>query len=172
MTFLQRCFALFFLVLAMLQAGSAVAGYADDDEEDFPDKGRQEKEVAFPTFPQEGGGLEFYVGPLTANRFFIDPATLEVDPEGVVRYVLVVKSAGGAVNITFEGIRCDTTEYRVYGIGHSDGSWVRPRASVWRPIENKPVNRHHAALSAEYFCANGIIRNPAEGVAAIKKGRP
>ena len=129
-----------------------------------------EKEIPLPSFPRDEDLLEFYVGPTATNRFFIDKTSIAPGEDGVVRYTLVIRTSGGAVNVTFEGIRCDTGEVKTYGIGRSDGSWVKSRTPTWKPIENKPINRHHAALRMEYFCAQGMIRNQADGIAALKRG--
>jgi hypothetical protein len=95
-----------------------------------------------------------------------------VGKDGVVRYVLVVQTSGGATNISFEGIRCDAREFRLYASGHREGRWTKARLSEWRPIENKPVNRHHAALSRDLFCPNGVaIYTPDEGRDALRRGK-
>jgi hypothetical protein len=115
-----------------------------------------EAEVALPAAPQAANLVEVYVSAASANHFYVDAATLAVGADGIVRYALVVKTAGGATNATYEGIRCASGEYRIYATGHGDGSWARARGELWRPIENKPVNRQHAALAREFFCPDGI----------------
>jgi hypothetical protein len=141
---------------------------AQDDEEPV----WAEEQVASPTFPKNADLIEFYVSPGTANRFFVDGATLAVGKDGAVRYVLLVKTGGGATNVTFEGIRCKTGEYKIFASGRADGSWAPARLSDWRRIEDKPVNRHHAALSRELFCpfANPI-KSADEGRDALRRGK-
>lgn len=140
---------------------------------DDPDEPKwAEGEVALPTFPGNVGLIEFSASVVATNRFFIDGSTLSVGKDGVVRYVLIVKTPGGATNVTFEGIRCATGEHRLYASGRADGTWANARQTAWRPIENKPVNRHHAALNSEFFCVVGIpIANPEEGREALRLGR-
>jgi CNP1-like family len=88
----------------------------------------------------------------------------------VVRYVLVARSAQGVESASFEGMRCGTSEYRIYATGGSGGGWVRSR-SPWRPITPRAVQRWHNALRDEYFCPLGNpIRSPAEGVDALRRG--
>lgn len=128
--------------------------------------------VEIPAFPQEPNLREIYVGEATPHRFFVDETTLTTGSDGVVRYVLVVRTQGGATNISFEGIRCEALEYKIYASGRADGSWTRARKSEWRPIENKPMNRQHAALSRDYFCPSRLmIQSPAEGRDALRRGR-
>jgi hypothetical protein len=131
-----------------------------------------EEPISPPAFPKEADLIEFYVSAATANRFFIDGATLSVGKGGVVRYTLVVKTAGGATNTTYEGIRCKTGEYRLYATGRADGTWAAARNAEWRPIENKPVNRHHAALNRDFFCPLAVpIDNADEGRNALRRGK-
>ncbi len=157
---------------ALLLAGSAWAEIRFRNLDD-PDAPRwQEEETVLPAFPQDANLQEFYVSELTQHRFFIDGATLAVGKDGVVRYVLVIRTRGGATNISLEGIRCESREFKIYATGQRDGSWTKSRRDEWRPIENKPANRHHAALSRDLFCPGGVaIRNPAEGRDALRLGK-
>jgi hypothetical protein len=149
---------------------SAQSLFRDLDDPDAPKWA--EAEVVLPAYPQEAGLREFYVSELTTNKFYIDMATLNVGKDGVVRYALVVRTRGGATNISYEGIRCETREYRLYATGHRDGTWAKARISEWRKIENKPANRHHAALSRDLFCPGGIsIRSADEGREALRLGK-
>lgn len=132
----------------------------------------QELEVELPTFPRPGNLREFYVSAVASNTFLIDANTLAVGSDGVVRYALVVRTAGGAENISFEGMRCSDLSWKLYATGSRDGQWSKARLSEWRPIENKPINRHHAALSRDYFCPNGNpILTPDEGRNALRLGK-
>lgn len=132
------------------------------------------QDVVPPAFPKPENLREFYVSAVATNTYLIDPSTLSVGADGVVRYVLVVRTSGGARNVSFEGIRCKERKWKHYATGHADGSWAPSRASSidWRPIENKPVNRHHAALSRDYFCPMGnSIRNADDGRNALRLGK-
>lgn len=151
-------------------AASAALGLRDNDDPDAP---RWEEEaMQLPAFPQEASLREFYVSATTTHKYYIDATTLSVGKDGVVRYTLVVRTSGGATNISYEGMRCQTREYRIYATGSRDGSWVPARRSEWRPVENKPTNRHHAALSREYFCPEGTaIHGADEGREALRLGR-
>lgn len=131
-----------------------------------------EEVIELPAFPQEANLREFYVSAATSNRFFIDSSTLSVGKDGVVRYALIVRTGGGATNTSFEGIRCDSLELKVYATGRPDGTWSPTRNSSWRRIENKQMNRHHAALARDLFCPGGVpIATPAEGVNALRLGK-
>lgn len=132
----------------------------------------QETQTELPAFPQDANLFEIYVSPTATNKYLIDASTLMVGSDDVVRYALVVRTSGGAQNISYEGIHCEERRWKTYATGHRDGTWSQARISEWRPIENKPVNRHHAALSRDYFCPNGIhITTADEGRNALRLGK-
>jgi CNP1-like family protein len=124
-----------------------------------------EEAPPLPAAPRRETLLEFQVGPRGGARFFVDAETLEPGKDGVVRYVLVVRSTAGADTISFEGLRCATAESRRYAIGRADGSWGG-RPGAWAPAQ--PWQR---VLGREYFCPQGApIRDRAEGVHALREG--
>lgn len=164
-------------VVAVIAAGAAAQSPLQpkdnpDFEEDAP--WQELKEVEPPAFPRQENLREYYVGPATTNNYFIDASTLSVGSDGIVRYVLVVRTSGGATNVSFEGINCKELTWKYYATGRSDGTWVKSRAarSEWQPIENKPVNRHHASLSRDLFCPIGTAISTAdEGRNALRLGK-
>lgn len=131
---------------------------AEVDDDEGRDVRRWQESVAdFPAAPLAENLLPFYVSAATNNDFFVDGASIGVGSDGVVRYVLVVQAAGGARNVSFEGIRCETKEYRDYAFGRPDGSWSKSRNENWRQIRDVPANRHHFTLFIDYFCPGGVI---------------
>lgn len=112
----------------------------------------REGEVSMPEAPQPAGLRAFDVGSPSPNSFFVDEASVSVGDDRVVRYTLVVRTPGGAENVTFEGIRCATGERRIYASGRKDGSWVAMKNSAWQPISDNTYNRPRAALAYEHFC--------------------
>lgn len=112
----------------------------------------KEGEYVLPAAPAEKGLRAFFVSSASPNRFLIDMETLTVDPDGVVRYVLVVRSPSGAESVTYEGIRCATRERRIYASARKDGSWSESKNSAWAPIVENSYNRPRAALAGDVFC--------------------
>ncbi|MDP3637927.1 MAG: CNP1-like family protein [Azonexus sp.] len=152
--------------------GAFVFGCAlADFEEDYETKQWEEIVVQMPAAPRSETMQPFYVSAASSNQFLIDLATLRVDKDGVVRYVLWVLTPEGGRNVTFEGLRCETRERRIYASGRRDGSWSKSRNNDWSRIQDVYANRHHAALFLEYFCPNGlIVRNVAEARNALQLG--
>jgi len=108
-----------------------------------------------PPLPQAGDLLPFDVSQNTPLKFFVDAKSLEVGADGVVRYTVVVTSPAGARNVIYEGIRCDTYEWRQYaGLNADHDGWDRTIENDWRRIENGELNAYHSALYQDYFCAN------------------
>lgn len=174
-----RNIALALVLAAVLGAAAAHAQQGSDWESDFDENRKDWKEIEakIPAYPKDESLLAFDAGPATPHRFFIDGKSLSIGSDGVVRYTLVVKTAGGATNVTYEGIRCETHEQKYYAVGQRDGSWVRARNPGWRLIRNQEVNRQHNALYNDYLCNGGTYKGlPAPSVSQIlqdlRYGRP
>jgi CNP1-like family len=115
----------------------------------------ENKVDSLPPLPQNGNLLPFNVSQNTPLAFAVDAKSLEVGTDGVVRYTVVVTSPAGARNVNYEGIRCDTYEWRQYASLNADhDGWDRTVENDWRRIENGELNAYHAALYQDYFCAN------------------
>ena len=136
-------------VLAMLIHGWALGVTAPVGfEEDFDDEYKPWKEIEtkLPAAPQPGNLETLYVSNTTNFRFAVDRNSLSIDTDGVIRYTLVVTSDQGAVNISYEGIRCSTKEHKLYAFGRKDGSWSRSRRNAWEPVRELATNRQNAAM--------------------------
>lgn len=154
--------------LLLIATGVAVA---DPEEDDYVVQRWQEEAVHLPAAPQSENLLPFYVSATTTNKFFVDASSISVGNDGVVRYTLVVLAAEGGRNVSYEGMRCETRERRIYAAGRSDGSWSTSRNHQWSPIQDAAANRHYAALFLEYFCVGGaIVRNADEARGILKRG--
>ena len=144
-------------------------------ESEFDDEKTRWKEIEakLPAYPRTENLLTIDAGSATAHRFFIDAPSVSVGEDGVVRYSLVVKTAGGATNVSFEGIRCETRQQKYYAIGQPNGTWSRARDSAWRRIEYRDGNRHHGTLYSDVLCRGRVpVKDVKEAINAIKYGRP
>jgi len=143
---------------ALLLAGIAVPAAAQwrlfESEFDEEKKPWSEVEAQLPAYPKAENLLRFEGGVSTGNRFYIDAPSLSVGEDGVVRYTMLVRAAGGATNISFEGIRCETGEHKLYAVGRGDGKWVRARDPAWRGIAYRELNRPHWTLFKEFYCVD------------------
>lgn len=113
----------------------------------------KEIEAKIPAYPRPENLIPFEAARASGHRFFVDAQSLSLGEDGVMRYVLVIKTAGGATNVTFEGIRCDMRQQKYYAIGQANGGWTRARDSRWRRIGGQEQSQH-GALYDEYFCSD------------------
>jgi hypothetical protein len=157
------------LVVACVATGALLAGCSsagkptNKDDSTFvyllDRKGNwvENKVDTLPPLPQDSNLLPFEVSGNTPLQFAIDRNSLSVGSDGVVRYTVVVTSPGGARNVNYEGIRCDTYEWRLYaGLNADHDGWDRTVANEFSRIENGALNAYHAALYQDYMCANKI----------------
>jgi len=152
-------------------ANSSNSGVSDDDYDDG--KSWQEIKTEIPPQPQAANLVSFYVSPTATMNFFIDVNSISAGSDGVVRYTLVSKSQGGAENISYEGIRCQTYENKSYAFGQKDGSWSRARLSGWKQISELSGNRQHAALAKDFLCQDGMIAGKVEDIRSrLRSNRP
>lgn len=158
-----RVLATVTLLLAGTAAG-AQSSFEDPFEEDFDskDKGWQEIEVQLPAPPKPEDLLPFYVSATATQSFAVDARSITVGADGVVRYTLVATSQGGATNVSYEGIRCESFEKKLYAFGRQDGNWSRSRRDQWEAIRLNMPNRQHAALAKDYFCRETMVAGKAE----------
>ncbi len=126
-----------------------------------------EAAAPLPPYPKGEQLIEFFVAATSEFRFFIDASSISVGPDGIVRYVLLARSPSGVENISFEGMRCATTEVRIYAVGR-DGSWAG-KPGEWREIPARSVQRWHNALYREYFCPHKQpIGSASEAIEALR----
>jgi hypothetical protein len=139
----------------------------------FEDTPWKEIEAVLPLAPSEDNLRPIDVNQLSSNLFFVDEASVAYGSDDVIRYTMVVLSPSGARNVSFEGMRCETGERRLYAFLRSDGSWSRARNSAWARIEGSKVNRQHAALYRDYFCTTGgMVVNTEQARRALRYGNP
>jgi hypothetical protein len=142
-------------------------------EEDFNDQDKPWQEIAIqlPAAPKAENLLPFYSSP--TQSFSIDASSIAVGSDGVVRYILVATSEGGARNVSYEGIRCQAYERKLYAFGQQDGTWTRSRRDQWERITGNALNRQHAVLAKDYFCEQLTVAGKAEQmVARIRENKP
>ena len=104
-----------------------------------------------PAYPVPAALVKFPTS-WTAHEVLIDSVSLNIAADTVVRYTLVIKTAGGAENVTYEGIRCETGQRRVYAYGRRDGTWAVARNADWQPIVDTRANRHYFEFWRDLFC--------------------
>jgi hypothetical protein len=164
---MKKLFVLLLLAVPLM----ASAEWGKFENEFDEEKPWAEIEAQLPPYPKEENLLPLFVSAATDNKFFVDAASIRTGEDGVVRYTMIVKSSAGAVNVSFEGIRCASREKKLYAFGRKEGSWSKARAAKWEPIRYQDRNRYHHMLYDDFFCPNGtIVKSPQEAVDLLKRG--
>jgi len=158
---------------ACVASSAAVAAqwgvWKNDCDEDK--KAWKEIEAQIPPYPQPKNLVLLEAGSATSHKFYVDTASLSVGEDGVVRYTSVVKTEGGATNVSFEGMRCSTREQKLYALGRGDGSWVRARDPKWNRILMRDRTPHHWVLYREFFCPRPAAPTPPKAaIDALRNG--
>lgn len=96
-------------------------------------------------------------------RFGVDPQTLQIGEDDVVRYVIIATSASGAQNVLFEGIRCKTGEVKTYARWNPTppGSWTASTGD-WRSMMERAPSRHAWRLAQAGVCDGPTVNRPLE----------
>lgn len=154
------------LIMAMLVLAVGLAGCAGSSaprtrpeqrgmKEDIggviEEKKFKEIEVVLPSYPEDSGLLQFLPRRNSENHFYIDRNSVSIGADRVVRYSAIVKSPSGALTTSYEGMRCKTSEYKVYAFGIKNGEWTTSHDAQWRKIP-KMSGDFRFALYKDYFC--------------------
>jgi CNP1-like family len=163
--------ALFAALLCTASFSYAAQWGAWETDFDEEKKGWKEIEAQIPAYPQPKNLVLLEAGSATSHKFYVDTASISLGEDGVMRYTTVVKTGGGATNVSFEGIRCQTREKKLYALGRADGTWVRARDPKWQRVVLRDLTPHHWTLYREFFCpAPAVPTSPARAIEALKRG--
>jgi hypothetical protein len=115
-----------------------------------PDPDWKEAEAPAPPAVTTNRLIELEV-PGSSLRFGVDPGSVSVGPDGIVRYVVVATSTTGTVNAVYEGVRCSTAEVKVYARHNPDSGWV-PARSDWQPLHQIRNSRYSLLVARNGAC--------------------
>jgi hypothetical protein len=156
-------------VILLAHAPMAHAQAATDDDGTTPPgkdfvylfdrkpKWAEDKVDTLPALPPDDKGLmQFDVSSASPLTYSIDPKSVSIGKDSVVRYTVVIESSQ-ARNVRYEGMRCDTYETRLYAAGDDTGkSWDRTVSDSWDRIKQSSLNGYQNALYDDYFCNNRL----------------
>lgn len=88
----------------------------------------------------------------------IDPGTIVIGRDGIVRYVVVASSkSGGALNAFYEGMRCATNESKTYA-RHSGTAWEILPDPEWKKLVDVRSN-YTKAIARQGVCRGNAPRD-------------
>jgi len=163
-SFSRLAFAVHVMLALLLGAPSAHAQSALDN----PDW-KESEAPAPPAFNPEKL-LPLDMPHYVTLKFGIDPATLSITPDGIVRYVVVARSDSGAITAFYEGILCAKGEVKSYARTQSDGQWRIVANPQWRALNDNQPSPHARVFARQGACdANTAASSVADIVRAMKK---
>ncbi|NCS66405.1 MAG: hypothetical protein COS39_04855 [Hydrogenophilales bacterium CG03_land_8_20_14_0_80_62_28] len=139
-------------LLLLLWPGHALAEFSFDYDFDAHQKTWQELQAQLPAAPKVANLIPFEVGPAAPHRYFLDRSAISAGTDGVVRYTVVVRTAGGAENVSYEGMRCASAEQKIYAFGRPNGDWARNKYAGWQPIALRQASSYQRELFEYWFC--------------------
>jgi hypothetical protein len=117
-----------------------------------------------PPPPFQTTGLVPLDVPGSSLRFGVDPASVSLGRDGIVRYVVVAAGSTGTANAMYEGIRCDSGEFKVYARHNPGSGWAVAKEGSWRSLHEQPVSRHTLTIARTGAC---IGRGPNRSASQI-----
>lgn len=90
--------------------------------------------------------------PRSTLRFGVAPASVSLGADGIVRYVVVATGPSGAVNALYEGIRCNSGEYKIYARHNPGSGWVIANDPQWLPLQAATMHRHALTIARTGAC--------------------
>jgi hypothetical protein len=101
--------------------------------------------------PNQKTLIPFYVSQRTIFKFAVDTDSILIGADGVTRYIVVITNPSGGQQAQYEGVRCDSFQWRLYGTYESTG-WKENPLSSWKNIQSDIPNRYQASLAQGAFC--------------------
>lgn len=136
------------LVLALAGASLCAGAQPAPDHPDW-----KELEAPPPPALRTQGLIPLEVpGSASSLRFAIDPESVSVGSDSIVRYVVVAAGSSGVTNGIYEGIRCSTGEVKVYARHNPDSGWVPAKGSDWRELRTTPNSRYSLEVARSGAC--------------------
>lgn len=100
----------------------------------------------------------------------VDPATLAIGSDGIVRYVAFMTNLSGSVSAVYEGIRCTTDEVKTYARWSPSSQWTRTTEPAWKEINSNLPSKHAFAIARQGACDVHLARSSvAEIIRALKQ---
>ncbi|MCP5155189.1 MAG: hypothetical protein H6983_13555 [Ectothiorhodospiraceae bacterium] len=139
------------------------------EEPEWREEGRD-----LPDFPREEDLVEVDVLGGDGYRYAVDPASIVMLSDGVLRYTMRIESARGATNYFHEGIRCETREVKTYGYGTGRETFRPVADGRWTPVKESPRSgplSYRRDLADRYVCHPDGGPRTAENVRRLVLGQ-
>lgn len=123
----------------------------------------KESEVILPAYPKDENLLAIPLLATDTLKIYVDRVSLSRGADRVARFSLVVESPSGARSVFYDGLRCETREYKTYAIGSPEHVFTPVKDAAWRRIPQPAMNAFRYHLYRHYICdAHASARTPEE----------
>jgi hypothetical protein len=96
--------------------------------------------------------LVYFDMPGSTLKWGLDEKSIIINPDGIIRYVVVAQSASGTVNAFYEGTRCATGQVKTYA-RHTPGVGWTPAVNLdWKSIFEPSPSQHTRRLARQGLC--------------------
>lgn len=85
-------------------------------------------------------------------EYFIDPTSVSMGADEVLRFAVVLESKAGVRNIFYEGIRCATYEFKTYAYASQGGQFKPLGSASWKKLKHTRDYDYHRLLAELYVC--------------------
>lgn len=151
-SFFQRTCSYFCSALICLSLMACAGDALQSGLDPFAPMVFKEGTTAMPLNPPNKSTLQpFYVSRSTIFKFAVDTNSILIGADGVTRYIVVMTNPSGETQAQYEGIRCDSFQWRLYG-NFENGVWKENPLASWKAINDHTPNRYQAALAQGAFC--------------------
>ena len=122
--------------------------------------------------PKSENFIEYEISGKSSSKFYADVSSLSIGEDGVIRLALGARSTSGVWSLTYEGFRCDSYTYRIYGTSRGfDNDWRKNRRSKWTSSTNSNAMNMRFDLARYYLCNVGPTNQLTEISRRLEKGR-
>jgi hypothetical protein len=139
---LKLFFSAFVVCFASAATGQTVGDVIESIEEVLP---------APPSYSKDRL-IAIEMPPYVTLKIGVDPKTIAIAADGVLRYVVVMRNASGTDTVAYEGIHCAKGEVKTYARVNSAGAWVFVTQPQWRSLANNSGTRHAQAIAQQGGC--------------------
>lgn len=149
------------LALAFAVGVTAAAGVAGQQRDqrlyekvvEPPPEPVPESPVRLPPYPGRGDLVELDGALFEGGaRVFLDPASLSQARPGVVRYTMLLLSAGGVENLFYESVHCENDEWRTLAFGTAAGEFQLVADPRWRSLRAGGSTGYRRAIARAHVC--------------------
>jgi CNP1-like family len=111
-----------------------------------------ESEIVIPAYPQDQDLIPVPLPPTATLKVYLDRRSLSRAPDRVARFSLVVESHSGTRSVFYEGLRCETRQYKTYAVGTANRTLEAVGHPRWRDIPRPEINDFRFQLYRHFVC--------------------